>query len=75
MVVDAERSRTRRPLAGVEGQVCFKKDLTGPTLLEISGYPTYQDLPAWSDDKFLVADYFGSYLELYSSRSAFSGSM
>ena len=45
MVVDAEvKERQIRPLFGVKEEVLFKKDLTGPTLLEMSGYPTYQEL-------------------------------
>ena len=43
MVVEAEDQEQIRPLAGVEGEVCFKKDLTGPTLLEISDFPKNQD--------------------------------
>ena len=39
MVVDAEVNKEqRRPLFGVNGVVRSKKDLTGPTLLEMSGY-------------------------------------
>ena len=38
MVVDAEVKKEQgRPLLGVNGAVCSKKDLTGPTLLEMSG--------------------------------------
>ena len=44
MVVDAEDQEQIRPLAGGEGEVCFKKDLTEPTLLEISGNPTSREL-------------------------------
>ena len=35
MVVHAEDQEQIRPLAGGEGEVCFKKDLTEPTLLDI----------------------------------------
>ena len=38
-----QRKRTR-PLFGVNGAVCSKKNLTEPTLLEMSGNPTNQDL-------------------------------
>jgi hypothetical protein len=31
---------TRKTTLGVNGEVRSKKDLTGPTLLEMSGYPT-----------------------------------
>jgi hypothetical protein len=31
-------AETGRPLLGVHGEVCSKKDLTGPTLLEMSGF-------------------------------------
>ena len=42
MVVDAEVNKEqRRPLFGVNGVVRSKKDLTGPTLLEMSGYPQH----------------------------------
>ncbi len=45
MVVDAEVNKEQgRPLFGVDGEVCSKKCLTGPTLLEMSGYRVYQDL-------------------------------
>ena len=41
MAVDAEVNKEQgRPLFGVDGEVCSKKYLTGPTLLEMSGYPT-----------------------------------
>lgn len=40
MVVELEDEEQIRPLAEVAGDVCVKKDLTGPTLLEISGNPT-----------------------------------
>ena len=33
-----------RPLFGVDGEVCAKKYLTGPTLLEMSGKLTNRDL-------------------------------
>ena len=43
MAVDAEVNKEQgRPLFGVDGEVCSKKYLTGPTLLEMSGY---RDLP------------------------------
>ena len=39
VVVEAEvKTEQRRPLSGVNGEVRSKKDLTGPTLLEMSGY-------------------------------------
>ena len=39
MVVEAEvKEEQGRPLFGVNGVVRSKKDLTGPTLLEMSGY-------------------------------------
>jgi DUF1016 N-terminal domain len=34
----------RKTLFGVDGGVRFKNDLTGPALLEMSGYATYQEL-------------------------------
>jgi hypothetical protein len=38
VVVDAEVNKEQgRPLYGVNGEVRSKKDLTGPTLLEMSG--------------------------------------
>ena len=41
MVVEAEvKEEQGRPLIGVNGVVSSKKDLTGPTLLEMSGYAT-----------------------------------
>ena len=41
MAVDAEVNKEQgRPLFGVDGEVCSKKYLTGPTLLEMSGYAT-----------------------------------
>ena len=40
MVVEAEvNERPGRPLFEVNGEVCSKKNLTGPTLLEMSGIP------------------------------------
>ncbi len=45
MVVDAEVNKEQgRPLFGVDGEVCSKKCLTGPTLLEMSGKATNQEL-------------------------------
>jgi hypothetical protein len=38
-------TKRTRPLRGVNGEVCSEKDLTGSTLLEMSGLPTYQ---AWT---------------------------
>jgi hypothetical protein len=39
VVVEAEvKEEPGRPLIGVNGVVCSKKDLTGPTLLEMYGY-------------------------------------
>ncbi len=37
VVVDAEASETRKTTPGSERRSLFKKDLTGPTLLEMSG--------------------------------------
>jgi hypothetical protein len=38
VVVEAEvKEEQGRPLIGVNGVVCSKKDLTGPTLLEMYG--------------------------------------
>jgi hypothetical protein len=42
-----------------EGRSVLKKSLTGPTLLEMSGNPTYRDLTARSVDNFRFADYPG----------------
>jgi len=48
VVVDAKvKEEQGRPLFGVKGQVrssALKKDLTGPTLLEMSGLTTNQEL-------------------------------
>jgi hypothetical protein len=39
VVVEAEvKEEEGRPLIGVNGVVCSKKDLTGPTLLEMYEY-------------------------------------
>ena len=47
MAVDAEVNKEQgRPLFGVDGEVCSKKYLTGPTLLEMSGYHINCDLVA-----------------------------
>jgi len=43
VVVEAKvKEEPGRPLFGVNGGLCPKNDLTGPTLLEISGYGVYQ---------------------------------
>jgi hypothetical protein len=34
-----------------EGRSLLKKDLTGPTLLEMSGNPTYQELAALAQNR------------------------
>ena len=48
MAVDAEVNKEQgRPLFGVDGEVCSKKYLTGPTLLEMSGFRVNQDLEAF----------------------------
>jgi hypothetical protein len=45
VVVEAEvKEEEGRPLIGVNGVVCSKKDLTGPTLLEMYEYATTQEL-------------------------------
>jgi hypothetical protein len=45
VVVEAEvKEEQGRPLIGVNGVVCSKKDLTGPTLLEMYEYGVNQDL-------------------------------
>ena len=54
MVVDAEVNKEQgRPLFGVDGGVCSKKYLTGPTLLEMYGNFTYQE---FRRDAFLTVD-------------------
>jgi hypothetical protein len=46
VVVEAEvKEEQGRPLFGVNGVVRSKKDLTGPTLLEMYDYSTNQVLP------------------------------
>jgi hypothetical protein len=42
---ETERERKRKALLGEKKEVCSKKSLTGPTLLEMSGYATNQELP------------------------------
>ena len=44
MVVEREVNGTNQTTPGRGGRSLFKKDLTGPTLLEMSGNPTYRDL-------------------------------
>ena len=45
MVVEAAvKEEQGRPLSGVTGEVCVKKDLTGPTLLEIDDSRPTQEL-------------------------------
>jgi hypothetical protein len=39
VVVEREVNRTNQTTPGSGGRSLFKKDLTGPTLLEMSGYP------------------------------------
>jgi hypothetical protein len=41
---ETERERKRKALLGEKKEVCSKKSLTGPTLLEMSGNATYQEL-------------------------------
>jgi hypothetical protein len=38
--------RTNKTTHRSEGRSALKKDLTGPTLLEMSGFPTYHPLGA-----------------------------
>jgi hypothetical protein len=38
---ETERERKRKTLLGEKKEVCSKKSLTGPTLLEMSGNATY----------------------------------
>ncbi len=59
MVVDAEDQEQIRPLAGVEEEVCFKKDLTGPTLLEISDYQALGSLSLAVLRLRRLADFWG----------------
>jgi hypothetical protein len=56
VVVDAEVEELGKTTHRSERRSVLKKSLTGPTLLEMSGNPC-QDLAAWSDDKFRVADH------------------
>jgi hypothetical protein len=56
VVVEPEANGTNKTTPGSGGRSLFKKNLTGPTLLEMSGNPTYQDLTAWSADNFRFAD-------------------
>jgi len=56
VVVDAEVEKTKKDTPGSERRSVLKKSLTGPTLLEMSGYATYRDLTAWSVDNFRFAD-------------------
>jgi hypothetical protein len=44
VVVDAEVEKTKKDTPGSERRSVLKKSLTGPTLLEMSGYATYQAL-------------------------------
>ena len=46
MVVDADVNKKQRgrPLLEVDGEVCSKNYLTGPTLLEMSGFRNNLDL-------------------------------
>jgi len=44
VVADAEVNEANQTTLGTERRSVVKKSLTGPTLLEMSGYPTYQDL-------------------------------
>ncbi len=46
MVVEREVNRTNQTTPGSGGRSLFKKSLTEPTLLEMSGYPTNQELAA-----------------------------
>jgi hypothetical protein len=41
---ETERERKRKALLGEKKEVCSKKSLTGPTLLEMSGNATNQEL-------------------------------
>ena len=51
--MQSQRKLTR-PLPEVEGEVCQKKDLTGPTLLEMSGYRVNQELGSDCRAHFVV---------------------
>ena len=44
MVVNAEVNETNKTTPGSERRSLLKNCLTGPTLLEMSGFPTYQEL-------------------------------
>ena len=44
MVVEREVNRTNQTTPGSGGRSLFKKSLTGPTLLEMSGLRVYEDL-------------------------------
>jgi hypothetical protein len=44
VVVEREANGTNKTTPGRGGRSLLKKDLTGPTLLEMSGNPTYQEL-------------------------------
>jgi hypothetical protein len=52
-----QRNMTKENTLRSECGSAFKKRLTEPALLEMSGYPTYQDLTAWSVDNFRFADH------------------
>jgi hypothetical protein len=43
VVVDAEPTKANKTTPGSGRRSLLKKDLTGSTLLEMSGNPTYQD--------------------------------
>ena len=45
VVVEAELTETNETTRRSERRSLFKNDLTGPTLLEMSGYRVNQDLP------------------------------
>jgi hypothetical protein len=54
VVVDAgvNKKQRGRPLLEVDGEVCSKNYLTGPTLLEMSGKPTYQELASFEHEGY-----------------------
>jgi hypothetical protein len=56
VVADAEVNEANQTTLGTERRSVVKKSLTGPTLLEMSGNPTYRELGS-SDDNFRVADH------------------
>jgi hypothetical protein len=66
VAVDAQRStKTNKTTPGSGGRILFKKDLTGPTLLEMSGYAAgFPETQIPSDATFLQKPFrFATLLE------------